>query len=383
MGFGTMNVDSDSITTAKLYSAEHSIDSGRDFDHRQDAAAFVDAIVASPWWRLHVPYEVDVEVAVIPSPATDEAGNREPRAHAGPIGDGDRIGRRTSWALVIDPLMLNEMVVLHELAHCVAPRRVPSSDLTGESPQHQQALGHGPGFVAIYAELVREFAEVAAYDDFREALDHFEVPRMTLDEYQAAVAESLGAEAAEIGRFRELERHPAEGAGGGGETLVDKPTAFSSRTLHDEMAWGELLRFEREHVRDQGTRILRRSPRISQDRLAALVSLVEPCTRDQVSRIERSEEPPSHPRLRRIAMCMAVALDVDPIYIRRRIGLTRATCGVELDELTLINPAWVARVEKFQAQSAARPARWKTDRGTENAVPRPSGTGQPANAPEN
>lgn len=258
--------------------------------------------------------------------------------------------------------MLNEMVVLHELAHCVAPRRTYGNDPLGPTPSYHQTLGHGPGFVGIYAELVREFAEIADHSDLCAALAHFEVPRMTLAEYQQAVAESLVAEADELARFRDWEKHSADPQLD--EILKSQPTAFSKSTTHDELTWGELLRIERDHVRaGDGRRASRRDPAMSQERLAGLVSLAQPRTREQISLVERSTTPPSHPRLRRIAMCMAVALEVDPIYCRRRLGLTRAEYGIELEELALINPAWVARVERFNAQCAARPPRWKTDLG--------------------
>jgi hypothetical protein len=69
-------------------------------------------------------------------------------------------------------------------------------------------------------------------------------------------------------------------------------------------------------------------------------------------------ELPASPRLKRLAMCIAVAFGVDPIWARYQLGLVRWDCGVELAELRAINAEWVALVEHLNELLRTRPPRW-------------------------
>jgi hypothetical protein len=51
-------------------------------------------------------------------------------------------------------------------------------------------------------------------------------------------------------------------------------------------------------------------------------------------------------------------LGIDPVYARHHLGLVRWDCGVDLDELRLVNPDWVALVEHLIALGNARPPIW-------------------------
>lgn len=97
------------------------------------------------------------------------------------------------------------------------------------------------------------------------------------------------------------------------------------------------------------------------DRLARIVSQVERCTRNDIKTIESAEAPPEDVRLRRIALCLAVALGLDPIYMRFQLGLVRWDCDVELEELESINPDWVALVDTMNQQIAERPPKWAVE----------------------
>jgi hypothetical protein len=131
--------------------------------------------------------------------------------------------------------------------------------------------------------------------------------------------------------------------------------AQRSRGVIPEWTWGDRLLAMRECA---GTGARRRMGR---EQLAQLVSRVERCSSRDVQRLEAAKQLPEDPRLRRIAMCMAVALGLDPIYARYQMGLARWDCGVELDELAMINPGWVELVEAMNRQLAARPPRWVVD----------------------
>ncbi|HEU4425920.1 MAG TPA: hypothetical protein VFR67_25560 [Pilimelia sp.] len=88
---------------------------------------------------------------------------------------------------------------------------------------------------------------------------------------------------------------------------------------------------------------------------------MERCTRNDIKTIESAEAPPEDVRLRRIALCLAVALGLDPIYMRFQLGLVRWDCDVELEELESINPDWVALVDTMNQQIAERPPKWAVE----------------------
>ncbi len=108
---------------AKLYASEKGVPRGRRFATFAECEAYVDRVVHSPWWRSRFPHVRAVEVK-------DGRGRR----HAG----GSALHRFVTlprWAR-------SELIVLHELAHVA---------------DHPHNAGHGPEFVGIYLDLVREF----------------------------------------------------------------------------------------------------------------------------------------------------------------------------------------------------------------------------------
>jgi transcriptional regulator with XRE-family HTH domain len=322
----------DSVTTWRLYSAEQSVPLGVPLLDVAAARGFVRKVRRSRWWRENVQDDARITVHLGGS-ASDEAiwSYAQPNVAHLP----------SRWTISIHPEMLNDLVLLHELAHCIAPRWEPSPRPRRKDtlPGHVQLPFHAAGFAGAMAELVREFGAGAAHDDLRAAYEHFDVPVMTLDEYRSAVSDSLRAEADLAAFDKEAEAH-------WGVTS----RAFNPGVI-PRWRWGDVLMMMRY-------RSGRERRRLSQEAIAKLVSRVERCTRHDIGRVEKSETLPDDPRLKRIAMCYAVALNLDPIYARHRMGLVRWDCGVELDELRAINPDWVELVETMNRQLEQRPPRW-------------------------
>ncbi len=123
-----------------------------------------------------------------------------------------------------------------------------------------------------------------------------------------------------------------------------------------EFTWGDAL--FRMRVTPRGEDGRRFGRRIGRDRLAAQISQVERCTRRDIEKVETATTLPDEPHLRRVAMCFAVAMWIDPIYMRHVMGLVRWDCHIELDELRIINPGWVELVEQMNRQLEERPPRW-------------------------
>jgi hypothetical protein len=228
-----------------------------------------------------------------------------------------------------------------DLANCIAPRWTPAPRRRRKQqvPEHAQLEVHGAGFAGAMAELVCEFGKGAIYDELRDAYAHFGVPAMTPTEYRAAVAASVGAEQDLAAFHLEFEDYF--------RTRLKPRGSTTGRIPH--VYWGVTFY------------LMRRDSRLGMDHLARTVSQVERCTRNDVKTIESAEVPPEDIRLRRIALCMAVALDLDPIYMRYQMGLVRWGCEIELEELESINPHWVELVETMNQQAAERPPKWTVE----------------------
>lgn len=107
----------------------------------------------------------------------------------------DRRCRPTRWTISMHPQMLNELVVLHELAHCLAPRHAQLRAKWRLPYAHVAQLpAHGPGFAAAMSELVDEFASGADRDELRSAYRHYEVGVLDPASYRQAISESLRSE---------------------------------------------------------------------------------------------------------------------------------------------------------------------------------------------
>ncbi len=382
----------DSVSTWRVYAAEQSVPLGRDLKDADGVQTLVEEVTHSSWWSHNVPNRGEVTVEVVGyehvtwTPLALHAGleledgevldTSDPQRLAARLGDlydpathsvqtsssavsyAAPLERRphSPWKISIHPEMCNELIVLHELAHCAAPRlRLgPRRRRPGELHSHSKLPSHGEGFTGIMAALANQFAAAASHGELTVAYRHFEVPVMDLEGYQSAARDSLLAEEDEASALDELreaderlfEQRADATAGGSPVPLVG---------VIPESWWGEdLWQVRRFQSRRQGKFL-------SQADVAAVVSRVEPCTRRDISAIERSRHRPRTRRQLRIAMCAAVALNFDPIYARHRLDLVRWDCDVELEELELINPEWVELVNRMNKQLEDRPPHWTVD----------------------
>lgn len=327
----------DSVTTWRLYSAEQSVPLGVRLDDEAAARTFVKKVTSSSWWRDNVADKPRIELRV--------AGAESPDGWRWSYAKPSAAAQPTKWQVSIHPAMLNDMVVLHELAHCAAPRWSLSKRRwrPGRLCAHEELPPHGSGFAGVFAALVDEFGEGAAAGDLRDAYAHYRVPSLTLSEYQQAVRDSLTAEADVLSSRAEWEEMSAQFDAELEAAGVAKPLRVP------QVVWGDWLLMARIRGR-----------RVGMDRLAAAVSQVTRCTRGDVRKVESATEPPTDPRLYRAAVCMAVLHGMDPIAMRWRMGLVRWGCEpeLELDELRVLNPEWVDLVEEMNRMLTERPPRW-------------------------
>jgi hypothetical protein len=327
-----LTVPYDGVTTWRLYSAEQSFGLGESLKDVDAARRLVRKIKGSRWWRENVIEHARISLEL----GGEDLGEGGVTSYA--RSDTEYLPER--WKISVHPEMLNDLVVLHELAHCIAPRWSPSPKRRrkGQLPGHAPLQLHGAGFAGAMAELVREFGEGAVHDELRDAYNHFGVPVMTPAECRVAVATSLEAERDLAAWHEELAEH----FGSHPMMLEWSPTGWIP-----ERRWGDALLLVRTH-----------GGRLGMDRLARIVSRVEPCTRNDIRTIESAMDLPDDIRLRRIALCMAVAFGQDPIYMGYQLGLAPRECDIELEDLESINPDWVDLVLTMNQQLAERPPKW-------------------------
>jgi len=322
----------DSVTTWRLYSAEQSVGLGESLADVDAARRLVRKIKRSRWWRHNVVESARISLEL----GGEDLGEGEVASYA--RADSDHLPQR--WTISIHPGMLNDLVLLHELAHCIAPRwsLSPRPRRKRQLPDHARLQLHGAGFAGAMAELVSEFGKGAIHDELRDAYNHFGVPVMTRPEYRSAVAASLEAEHDLAAWNEELARHLEENP----KTRERSPKGWIPRR------WGDVLFLARTKP----------GGRLGMDRLARIVSQVAQCTRNDIRTVESAIDLPDDIRVRRIALCMAVFFGLDPIYMRYQMGLTRWDCDVELEDLEPINLDWVELVGTMNQQLANRPPKW-------------------------
>jgi hypothetical protein len=329
-----LTVAYDSVMTWRLYSAEQSVGLGETLNDVDAARRLVRKIKRSRWWHENVVEHAHISLEL----GGEDLGEVGITSYA--RSDSAYLPKR--WKISIHPDMLNDLVVLHELAHCIAPRWSPSMKRRRKEqlPGHRVLPLHGAGFAGAMAELVREFGEGAIHDELRDAYNHFGVPVLAPAEYRIAVAASLEAEHDLAAFHVEVAEYFGSELGSQGSTTGWNP----------DRRWGDAFFL----ARIQGGRL-------GMDRLARIVSQVEQCTRNDIKTIESAEALPEDIRLRRIALCMAATFGLDPIYMRFHLGLVRWDCDLELEELESINPDWVDLVATMNQQIAERPPKWAVE----------------------
>lgn len=133
---------------ADVYAAERdALDGlGRSWRRTREVQAYLDRLVSSPWFEERWPHFV--HCAVERRGAGSVYSTNEPLDHAGPDG------RPTEGVVLLAGRPLRQEIVLHELAHLLAP----------------PGCGHAMPFVDVQLELVREEMGFFAWAEYRSAL---------------------------------------------------------------------------------------------------------------------------------------------------------------------------------------------------------------------
>ena len=329
--------------TWRVYSAEQSVDPGPKMDGISDAREVVQRIKKSRWWRTELVESLAVRLKI---------GGGETDAYRVSWAAPNASFCPTSWVLSFHPEMLNEIVVLHELAHCLAPRRWGNvKQLRRERMEFGDLPQHGAAFTGLLSTLVAEFGSGVNHEDLSDAYRHFEVPVEEMPDIRTAIEE--GREVESLVKTI-IERSQAE------QDVEDSERQRKGEAPREyripTMEWGYwLLHLRREVHRRRGGSLMGRQ------RLADTVTPMQRCSARDIQIIEESEALPEDPRLRRIAMGIVAALGIDPIWARNSLGLVRWETGVELEELRLVDAGWVEYVEHLNNLLEERPPFWTDD----------------------
>lgn len=338
------------ISDWRVYAAEQAVG----HDEQLDADGCVDLVekaTSSGWWFEWFPDAVSIEV-VIGGDETVESDGEHRWSYAAPWGHP----KPTKYQISLHPKMLTARVVLHELAHCVAPIYVaedlgPSRKDWPLAMRRRQHRTHGECFTAALSVITDN---MLPGDDgqLATAYAHYEVPIASpqeLREQLAAQRQILDDQQAfhdEIRRYSEqLEADYEAEHGERRETLI--PTT----------PWGwYLLDYRRSHHRRVG------GPLLSQKKLAEEISQVTPCTAKNISALEHLRQRPEDPAQLKRAMLMTIYLCLDPIWTRYNLWLTRWDCGgITMKEAKVLNPLWAKTVTKMNRQLRQMPPKWKVD----------------------
>lgn len=343
-----------------VYSAESSVAPGRQLRDLDEAQTVVDAILASPEWGAWFPHMAGVDV----KESTLRSEDGFIVSYAAP--DADLLATRAT--IYLHREMLHEVVLVHELAHCVAPRWGAAPGALPPRSIHSLRAAdlftihdHGRYFRGGLTLLLTAFGDGDTHDELRDAYEHYGVPAAETDEVLEAVAVSrqvegvwLAIKADDEARADEIEAEDAEFR----RRMVERgvhPPLRPEGWIPPE-SWAEFLYWSRLRLqRTQGRAVW------SQDRVAEIVSRAEPCRRRDVSVVEQLASRPDDPRLLRLAMCMAVIYGLDPIYLRWMKRLTRWDCDLLMRELLQLNPSWVRLVRRLNRMLRERPPLWAVE----------------------
>lgn len=328
MTFDALPKDAWDSQQFRVYASEWSIAKGQAFDRLQDVAEFVDRVVGSSFWHQHFGFIETVTVERNPDPDWS-TGHRELLATTGTIQIADA--------------HLNELVVLHELAHVASPLFTgPASYHRGGLPEwsrRRTAGGHDGYFTGLNALLVSQFISDRHAGLLHDAYTHFGVPMgedvLESVKHSRWSIEPRAAEWAKTLDTMEAENRASRAAQGNPEPVPPQPW------------WGSWLWEYRKLLYAQ-----------SQRALATDLSKFERCSPSDVRAIERSKEFPTDSRLLRLAMMAGVYYGVDPIWMRTALGLTRWETGVPMGVLVKVNPNWVRFVRQLNRALKERPPLW-------------------------
>ncbi len=332
------------LTDWRVYSAEQAVGEDEPLDVAQ-AQQLINDAAATPWWQTWFPHATTIEVI--------EGGHDYPeqgliQSFAYP----NRRAQPDKWTISLHPKQLSTRVVLHELAHCLAPSLYSSGETfpCGTPYPPTEHRHHGPHFTTTLQVITDRLFGHRDAGELGGALRHFEAPTVDLDELRVAIAKqpALHAELREL--FDRDRRDEEEARAAYIEKTGEEPREARIPQWH----WGFNLRFpRREYHRRAGGSLL------SQKRLAEVISAVEPCTARHVSQLEDSVARPEDPAQLKRAMAATIRLGFDPIWTRYVLRLTRWDCGdITMEEARTLNPDWADLVDHMNELQEQMPPRW-------------------------
>lgn len=322
--------------TWRVYMAEQTLPGGRRFVSIADLREHIAAITASDWWGGRFA-DIGPIVAKVMGPHPTAAAYAQPRGTMYRHGFNLRFRRSA----------MTEAVVLHEFAHCIQPILV--GDRTGLRAPADRYLdihppeSHSADFAGAHVGLVEQFGPDARLRDLLDAYQHFEVPVSKPDAVDDARRYS------DLFAQRRLAWEEATR-----DEYADARADSATASYMPVFGWGDWMWLCRRRAdRADGKR-----GDWSHSALATWLRPIGRFTPADIRALETAGEPPSDMRMRRLSMALIAVYSADPIWARTALGLARSTCGIDLDELALVGPAWVSHVNHLNALVESRPSRW-------------------------
>ncbi|OMC51912.1 hypothetical protein A5742_17390 [Mycolicibacterium fortuitum] len=332
------------LTDWRVYSAEQAVGADEQLDVAQ-AQRLIDEAAAAPWWRTWFPHA--------PAVAVVEGGQLHPeQGLISSFAYPDRHPMPEKWTISLHPEMTSTRVVLHELAHCLAPSLYSTGEKFGCGTPYPPSRHrhHGPYFAATLQVITDQVFGHRDAGELAGALRHFEAPTAELEDLRAELAKQPALHK-ELQEMYDESRRSYEARR---TAYVDRHGEEPPEPWIPPWHWGFNLRMRRrDYHRSAGGRLL------SQKRLAEIVSVVHPCTVRHIAKLEDSAARPDDPGQLKRAMTVAIHLGFDPIWARYVLRLTRWDCGdVTLEEARILNPAWADLVEHMNELVQQMPPRW-------------------------
>lgn len=335
----------------RVYCAEEAVGHDRDVTV-EECQRLVDEATASTWWHEWFPDTAPIEVV--------EGGDETPELHlissyAAHYG----YPRPTKWLISLHPKMLTARVLLHELAHCVAPSYVveevktPRSRRSFEDVMYRRKhLVHGGCFTAALAVITDN---MLPGDDgqLATAFAHYEAPIAPQDDLRTQLAGQPAVLDEQEAFYAEVTRRSAEADARYVAEHGQAPPVGAVPSFH----WGlhiEMMR--RDRRRRENGRL------ISQRRVAEAISEVMPCSARHISKLENSRERPDDPTQLKRAMLATIFIGIDPIWTRYNLRLTRWECGdITMEQARVLNPDWAELVDHINQLLHQMPPRWHVE----------------------
>lgn len=327
----------------RVYSAEQSTGHDRQLTDVEECQALVEEATASDWFKESFPDAAPIEV-VLGGHETPENGHiwSFARQHGYPCP--------TNWTVSLHPNMFSARIVLHELAHCVAPIYIAEKVDAWQRSKHRV---HGGCFTAALG-VITDHMLPGDEGELAEAYRHFEAPVVTSEELREQLAAQPAIFDNEEAHYAETMKQSAEI-----DARYEAEHGEPPRWVIPETPWGFNLEMLR---RDRRRRIEGRL--ISKKLVAESVSKVMPCKVAHITALEKSRQRPDDPNQLKRAMLMVIFLGTDPIWVRYQMGLTRWDCGgITMRQARTMNWRWAKFVTHINRLQAERPPRWFVEGG--------------------